>query len=279
MSTGVDSNIEPFLFPGSAGALFAIVHTPVQQPLIGSFLYLPPFAEEMHKSRRMAALQARALAQQGYAVLQCDLYGCGDSQGDFAQARWETWVEDAVLACSWMQQRFGHQPLGLWGLRTGALLAAEAAMRLDCAARLMFWQPVSNGEVFLNQFLRLKLATEMLSLGKSQSGVQDLRKQLESGLSLEIGGYELTPALALALGSAKLENCTPACQVDWIEVTAESGLSLPPASARLVAKWQDEGISVRTSTIKGDPFWQTQEITECPPLIDMTLRAVAGTKP
>ena len=40
------------------------------------------WAEEMNKARRMAALQARLLAENGYAVLQIDLHGCGDSSGD-----------------------------------------------------------------------------------------------------------------------------------------------------------------------------------------------------
>ena len=44
-------------------------------------LYLHPLAEEMNRSRRMAALQARALAAAGCEVLQPDLLGCGDSAG------------------------------------------------------------------------------------------------------------------------------------------------------------------------------------------------------
>jgi len=42
----------------------------------------------MNKSRRMVALQARALAGRGFAVLQMDALGCGDSAGDMQDATW-----------------------------------------------------------------------------------------------------------------------------------------------------------------------------------------------
>ena len=61
-----------------------------------------PFAEEMNKSRRMVALQASALADAGYAVLQLDLDGCGDDSSGFADASWEGWCSDVVRACRWM---------------------------------------------------------------------------------------------------------------------------------------------------------------------------------
>ena len=40
----------------------------------------------------MASLQAKAMAGAGYFVLQIDLYGCGDSAGDFGDALWERWI-------------------------------------------------------------------------------------------------------------------------------------------------------------------------------------------
>jgi alpha/beta superfamily hydrolase len=72
-----------------------------------------PFVEEMNKSRRMAALQSRSLAARGYSVLQIDLFGCGDSSGDFADASWEIWVQDVVLGAQWLSQRVGGA-VALW---------------------------------------------------------------------------------------------------------------------------------------------------------------------
>ena len=80
---------ESFFLPideGRNGQRFCLFHRAHGDVTKGSILYIHPFAEEMNKSRRMAALQARALAKAGYAVLQLDLLGCGDSSGDFGDA-------------------------------------------------------------------------------------------------------------------------------------------------------------------------------------------------
>ena len=83
-------------------------------------LYLHPFAEEMNKSRRMAALACRALAEAGHAVLQIDLRGCGDSSADFGDASWGDWQDDVRLGLAWLDAHTpADAPLWLWGLRAG----------------------------------------------------------------------------------------------------------------------------------------------------------------
>ena len=80
---------KPFFLPSGDGQRFCLYHPAVNAqgvaPL-GHVVYVHPFGEEMNKSRRMATLQARALAQAGFSVLQVDLLGCGDSSGDFGDA-------------------------------------------------------------------------------------------------------------------------------------------------------------------------------------------------
>ncbi|MHB1052284.1 MAG: hydrolase 2, exosortase A system-associated [Thiobacillus sp.] len=261
--------IEPFLLDSPRGPLFCIYVSPADQAPKGAVLYLHPFAEEMHKSRRMVALQARAMAAQGYAVLQIDLTGCGDSAGDFSDASWSVWLDDARLGHAWLFEKTA-QPITLWGLRTGALLATDLAQRLPDVRSLLLWQPVSDGSLFLNQFLRIKLASEMLSEGQSKSGTKELLAQLASGQGVEVGGNMLSPAMARELGSIKLAGMAPKCPVTWLEVGAQPGASVTPASQRIVDIWNAAGVSVQTQTVKGDPFWATQEITECPALIDAT---------
>lgn len=262
--------IDPFFLDSPRGPLFCIYLAPTAQQLEGAVLYLHPFAEEMHKSRRMAALQARAMAARGYAVLQIDLTGCGDSAGDFADATWSAWLDDARLGHAWLVDKTA-QPVTLWGLRTGALLAADLARRLDNIRHLILWQPVSDGSLFLNQFLRIKLASEMLSDGQSKSGTKALLAQLESGEGVEVGGNMLSPDMARELSDTKLVKLPPGCPVTWLEAGAQASTSTTPASQRIVDAWQTAGASVQTRTVLGDPFWVTQEITGCPGLIDATL--------
>src|SRR5688572_2996472 len=224
----------------------------------------------MHKSRRMAALQARRLAELGYLVLQIDLLGCGDSAGDFGDARWHLWKSDVAAGLQWLRER--TQRLTLWGLRLGAALACEMAHGVE---RLLLWQPVINGEQFLSQFLRLRLASEMLAGGAATSALRELRAELRQGRSLEIAGYELHAELAQALESLQLASPPAAVKrVDWLEVGAEASAGVRPGSQRMVERWKATGLDVRAATVAGEPFWSTIEITVCEPLVDATTEAL-----
>jgi len=261
--------IETFFLDGEHGSLFCMHLYPATATPKGCILYLHPFAEEMHKSRRMAALQARRFAAAGYAVLQVDLTGCGDSAGDFADATWDAWLNDARRAHAWLATRT-TRPISLWGLRTGASLAVELASTLPDIEQLLLWQPVVNGEQYLNQLLRIKLAGEMLSHGQAQNGTKALRASLEAGKSIEVGGYMLNATMAHELARLKLADMPPPCPVLWLELGLKADDLPSPASQRVVEVWQTAGVSVRTGTLAGEPFWLTQEITECPGLIEAT---------
>ncbi|WP_229425321.1 hypothetical protein [Massilia sp. Se16.2.3] len=76
---------DAFFLDTQGGRRFCLYHAPIGE-CRGALVYVHPFAEEMNRSRRMAALQARALAARGIGVLQLDLHGCGDSVGDFGDA-------------------------------------------------------------------------------------------------------------------------------------------------------------------------------------------------
>ena len=118
---------EPFFLQADCGRRFCLYHAPqAEKECRGAFIYVHPFGEEMNKSRRMAALQARAFAAMGFGVLQIDLFGCGDSSGDFSDARWDIWKQDIAGARAWLAERVSA-PISLWGLRLGALLALDFA--------------------------------------------------------------------------------------------------------------------------------------------------------
>jgi exosortase A-associated hydrolase 2 len=252
---------------GTRGGLFYVLHVPAVSRTRGVVLFVHPFAEEMNKSRRMVATQARALAQQGFVVLIPDHYGCGDSEGDFGDAEWGVWVEDLRLAASWLQERY-DAPLVLWGLRTGCLLISELIQHHGIVPqRCLFWQPVTNGEQYLTQFLRLRIAAGMLA-GEKESA-KGLRQCLSDGQPLEVAGYRLPPAVAEPLAKARL--ACPPCPVDWLEVVLEEGAELPPASARTVDAWREEGGQVAAAVVLGEPFWNTQEIREAPELVQASL--------
>jgi exosortase A-associated hydrolase 2 len=270
--------LEPFFLPAQPGERFCVYTAPAADtPCRGAILYVPPFAEEMNKSRRMVALQSRALAALGFAVLQVDLYGCGDSTGELGHASWEYWRQDIELAANWLGSRTGA-PLSLWALRLGALLALDFARSSTvCFQRFVLWQPVISGELHLTQFLRLRGASEMLAHGKARTTVESLRQALRRGESVEVAGYELPPALATALDELNLAPlASPGSTVNWLEVVPQSRQATSPASERVLSKWQSAGVHVDLHLVPGDPFWNTLQITECAPLLAATTQIWAA---
>lgn len=271
--------LEAFFLGEGVARLFCLLHQPpAGRRLIGSLLYLHPFAEEMNKSRRMAALQARALADAGWMVLQADMRGCGDSAGDFGAATWQAWVDDAVSLSDWLATRSGVRP-ALWGLRAGCLLAAAVARADASPGDLLFWQPVLIGKQHLQQFLRLKVAGAML--GENRQGgesTRGLREKLQSGEAVEVAGYLLAPDLALGLDAATLAPPTAAGRLTWIEVSAAAAPEIAPASRQSIVAWQAAGWQVEAKIVAGAAFWQTQEIEVVPDLIAQTLALPWGAE-
>jgi exosortase A-associated hydrolase 2 len=262
---------EAFFLPVADGQRFCLYHPPMGLPR-GAFLYLHPFAEEMNKSRRMAALQSRQLAAHGYAVLQVDLHGCGDSSGDFGDATWQSWLQDLGMARDWLRTRC-EAPLWLWGLRAGCLLAADAAARGDESVGFLFWQPAVSGRQHLQQFLRLKAAGNMLG-GDPRGAMAAVRRQLDESQSPEIAGYTLNPDLARGLEAAQLEPPNRPGRVVWLELSTRDDAHLSPAAATHVEQWRAAEHEVAASVVTGPAFWQTAEIEEAPALLTATLAAL-----
>jgi exosortase A-associated hydrolase 2 len=239
----------------------------------GAILFVHAFAEEMNKSRRMAALQARALAQSGFDVLQIDLLGCGDSSGDFSDATWKHWLEDVHIG----MQALAARSTGvrwLWGHRTGALLASEYALRSLEPARLLWWNPVTAGRQFLNQFLRMKLIAGADVGQADRTNTRALRAALCGGEAIEIAGYRLSAGLFAGLDQAVLQAPPAGSRVFWFDVVHTDDAPPPASSAQLLQAWQGQGVTVFHRAVTGAAFWQTQEITECEALIAATRQAM-----
>lgn len=263
---------EAFFLPVANGQRLCLYYAPKDAPPKGALLYLHPFAEEMNKSRRMASLQARMLAQHGYAVLQIDLHGCGDSSGDFGDATWQSWLQDVKDAHAWLRSR-SQAPLWLWGLRSGCLLAAQAATQLNETANFLFWQPVASGKQFLKQFLRLKVAGEMMS-GDSKGVMEAMKQSLAGDQAVEVAGYMLSSELARGLEAAELQPPPSPARLIWLELSARPDASLSPASTKRLDQWRAADHTVHNAVVRGPTFWQTTEIEEAPALLAATLAAL-----
>jgi len=237
----------------------------------GAILYIAPFAEEMNCARRVAAAQARAFAAEGLAVLQIDVHGCGDSDGDFSDADWDGWSDDLLAAVAWLRQRVAA-PLWLWGLRAGCLLAAEAAQRLDQRANFLFWQPSVSGEMVLRHFLRLKIAGDVLS-NQRRTSVGEMLAELASGQAVEVAGYAVSAPLAQGLRAATLAPPAEVGQLIVIETGASQAPAGPsPSLEEALAGWRAYGAAVQFHGLRSPPFWQRVDRTDVAPLIAATTK-------
>lgn len=261
---------------GSQGLLFALRALPRDDRQNTGVLIIPPFAEEMNRSRRMLSLQARTLAEAGFPTILIDLFGTGDSAGEFADADVETWLGDLSTGLAALRDE-GCSRVVLVAVRFGALLAG----RLACTAKqlisgFVFWQPVQTGSAFMTQFLRLRLAADLAGGGPSLT-MKALQDELAGGGSVDVGGYILSPRLysdVLAMNLLEDMSDPHLPRIVFMEVGARGGEELNPVMMALRDSWADKGVRAIAHKIQGVPFWQTPEITLAPELFNPTVEAV-----
>jgi exosortase A-associated hydrolase 2 len=248
--------------------LFSLCHLPAL-PRREGVLFFPPFAEEMNKSRRTVALTAQRLASIGYVVLIVDPFGTGDSEGEFADARWEIWREDMFAAMQWLRSQ-GIERLNFWALRLGALLAIDTAPRSPLPLdRLALWAPVSDGGRFMAQFIRLKIAAGMLA-GAGPAKTEQLRDVLERNGSLEIAGYRLSSALVQSIERMDIGRLAQGLfrQIVWFDVLGQQA-EPSPATLKAVKSLGSAPPAIRVS-VREDAFWGSPEISVARSLITQT---------
>lgn len=267
--------IKPLFIDADGARLFALEYPPTGRPR-GALLYVPPFAEEMNRCRALAAEQARALANAGYACLLLDPYGTGDSEGELEAASWDIWQRNVNDAASYLADATGCA-VTLWGLRLGGLLAASVASHApDRFPRLLLWQPVTDGNLFMNQYLRLRVAN-LMDRGLPAETTQSIRENLATGAVVEVAGYPLSSALVDGISSAKLASLDGLTQarIDWYENVAEDGGAPSIATRRTVEALTARGADIRTHTFTGAPLWQLHKRDVAPALIAQTTQQFA----
>lgn len=267
------ATLDPFFLDAPSGRLFAVHHRPVDTAAIrGHILCVPPFNEEMNRCRSMVALQAQAFAQLGIGTLLLDLHGTGDSAGEYGDARWEIWRADIRAAVDWLNRQPGRCR-GLWGIRLGAILAAEMLKAIDLPdLAFIAWQPVVDGKQHFTQFLRMRIAAQMERPHLPKETTNSMREQLASGKPLEVSGYEIHPEFAAALDAARFDAFPPSPNVPvlWLEQAAPNASEAAPASQKVIEAWRAVGANIDVRFFDGPNFWQVAERAVSVTAIDAT---------
>ena len=263
---------------GTQGPLYVAVREPVDGGaggVRGCVLVVPPFAEEMNKTRRMVAELSIRLAARAIVTVVPDLYGTGDSAGDFGDADWQTWQRDIGSVAAWAAAR-GSPVDRLLAIRLGAALA------LDCIAsgnlsgtyrHTVFWQPVFDGARFVTQFLRLRAAASLNTDRKET--VAELKSRLVAGERIEVAGYLITGILVEDLQGLNPPNAFPDVleDVTCIEVQRD-GTPSGGVSASIVERAARAGQAARLQVCAGEPYWASVETVVNHDVLTETVQAL-----
>ena len=269
--------MRPFFLVAPDHARLFAVHWPASGAGVAqAVLILPPFGEEMNKCRPMLAAQARAFAAAGLHVLLVDLFGTGDSDGEFSEAQWPRWLQDLQFARAWLERELGVGAVHFLAVRAGALFAPALLTEPGMASKLMLWQPLLKGADVWRQLLRTRVMADSARGQAASSG--ELEQRLAREGSLEIAGYTLAANLAQALGTAQLEESTlqRAAQTLWLEVSAADPPVLSTAGARVCRQWAEGGLRLASAAVPGEPFWSTPEIGWARALLEPTRNFAVG---
>ena len=242
----MSSPLEAFTLQSAGRRLPAVFHP--ADPCRAGLLFVHPFGEERKCAHRALFETARALAGQGVATLRFDLSGCGDAEGEFADACFADWITDIETAWLALDRRVGNRPLILAGLRMGASLASHACADLPNLSALVLWQPLVDGREEFTSDLRRLLIQDMITDGQSSRNRKEIMAQLEAGDGqVEMDGYPVTGALYRDICGIALSRDIPG----WPRQSVLVQFSRP---ARRIAAFAEEH-GVRATVVDVPPIW------------------------
>jgi len=247
----------PFFFPGDGVSLFGILHEPAAAGDRPAFVFCHPFGEEKLWTHRACVSFARELAARGHAVLRFDLRGNGDSSGEFRDSSLETALVDTRTAIATVKRMTGATTVSLLGLRLGASVAALLADECDDVRQLIQWAPVIDGHRFVQELLRINLATQMAMYKEVREDRAALVNQMKEGRTVNVDGYPLSLAFYEQLSAMKLAQSTRRfsgpCLL--VQIDRAEGARPLPEVAQLASCYTHATHFV----VQEEPFWKEIE--------------------
>lgn len=203
---------KPLFFNNGPDRLFGFVHQPDHVQAREGIVLCHAFGEEKLWSQRVYVNFAREAAKRGIAVFRFDFRGHGDSVGHSEENTLENFASDIDAAIRQFRLECpGIQNLGLLGLRFGGSLVALYAANNDFNGRIALWEPVINGDRYMQELLRINLSTQLAVHGKVTKNRKALVDDMTKGIYANVDGYLISFDLFSECNEVDLQKVAASC--------------------------------------------------------------------
>lgn len=240
---------------------------------------VPPFAEELNRSKRMYILCARLLANSGIHAICFDYSGTGDSSGEWGEFCYSDWVNDLHEVYRYAGKYTFD--ISFIALRFGALVLMDAMLEHQMTAgKSLFWDPLENGDLLTRQLVRMKIAAAMSDNAKKITN-KEVIESIENNGFLESAGYHLPQSMLDDINTKKIssniDSILNVTDVHWM-TSAKPGSN---EKLWLANTFKDEQLNsnqlsnLHMHAIGDVKFWMQQEVTIAPKMLRRTHEVIA----
>ena len=263
--------------PSSQNSQIFLAHyAPIEQSgVVGdpqAVIFVPPFAEEMNRSKRMYVLCARLLADAGIHSLCFDFIGTGDSSGEWGDFNYSDWKNNLIDVYR-LAKKFAPK-ISLVTLRDSALISLNLIKQADIQIdKCVLWDPIDSGEVLIRQLVRMKIASAMAGDLKKITTKEVLESVEQSGF-LEVGGYHVSSELINQIKAEKISDSIEAVlaltQMHWMTTGKSNSNDAMPICLSKLNLAESLLRQLTMHAVNDVKFWMQQEVTISPLLLRET---------
>ena len=266
---------EALFIDGGEANLYSVLFMPEKDFSNKVFLFCHPLFEEKKASHRVLVELARKLAERGYASLMLDFRACGDSGGNVQDFIPSKWMEDIRTGIKWLQDRFEKPRINFLGIRFGASLAVEFALREKCIEDLILIDPIVQGKAYLNEILQQKYIREMMTFGEARSDVNAMYADLEKNRQLDIDGTLVSSVFFEAVNAIDLSKYDLSFLKRILLLQQSPRKSLLPAYKDFQRKCREGNVNLDISLLTVPPFWKAVDMADseivCKTILSLSL--------
>lgn len=253
----MDAHEKAFFLKNRDYQLRAFIHLPAQTNFSKGLIFCHPYGEEKQESYRVFVNLARQVARRGVAVLRFDLFGTGDSEGEWEEATVSHWLSDITAAIDWLRADGRLETLGLLGLRFGGTLASLVAENDNSIRFLVLLNPIVNVEAYIYDSLRSNLSTQMVLYKKIKLNREQLLSKLMEGERINLDGYLLTKEFYESAKQINLlrdiKNFRGKCLI--VELSGEKSVKQNPELLSLHSVYLKNNSNATRISLSIHPFW------------------------